>query len=266
MNAYGYEGIPEHRVKRMRTNTIAEITSANGVELWSTGLCKDAALSCDTVTPFGPTLSQHVDLNGVRIFSVSDVRQRQLHLSGSLSAAPAPDANVAVIWQDDGTVQKDGELMATVNNGSGTVTGALVPWEPIRAGTHVPVADIAFNGTTNVVVPDCILTLEPGTYWVSFSITLFHSGVTDDSIVLLIEDPSGVPADVTNSMVAAGNVANIRNPISGSLVMVVAATTTYQLGFRWATSAGTSTALDYQIGVGQTDPDSTATLVAMKIA
>jgi hypothetical protein len=262
MNVYGEA--PERRVKRIKTNTVAEITADNGVQLWETGRCKDAALLCDTISTLGG--ASYVDMNSAHVYSATDVRYKQLQITSSLSAAPAPAADTAVIWQDDGTTHMDGDLMVTVNNGSSTVTGTLMPFTPIRQGVYEnAVTDINFNGTTNVLVTDAILTLEPGTYWVAFAISLNFS-VADEAIVLLVEDPTGVPADVTNSMVACGGFAGRRHTAAGGLVMVVAATTTYQLAFRWATSADTAGGIDVVIGTGATDPDSTANLVARKIA
>lgn len=248
-----------HRLKRLRTETVSEITSANGIELYPTGLLKDSALSVNTIKGIGG----FIDINGMEISTVGVLHQNRLNIASSVGVAPSPTSNVAVIWQDDGTVQQDGELMVTVNNGSTTVTGALKPWNTSRSYVHEPASDVTWNGTTRVLITNTDFTAEPGTYLVEMHCSFLGNGA-NNCWIELVSDPSGTPTRVDGS-IQGFKVGSQRITVSKSFILTVASSTTFQMAFN-SDGAGTGVAIDASIAATEDDPDSVASVAVVKIA
>lgn len=250
-------------VKRMRINTISEETVDAGVTLYSSMLAKDSALKVDNITGLGST-PKPVEIAGVRVHTGS-VHRALVGVTSSLSATPTPSSSVATLWQADGTTNVDGDFMATVHNGSTTVTNVLAPAVRYYQGTYTTVIDINFNGTTTVLIPNCTLSLPKGTFLVGYKLAVNANGSTNSSIGVLREDPAGTPADVAASLCAVKAANGTRHCLHKVFPLTVAAATDYQLGFR-SSGAGTGVAVDASVGTGETDPDTVPTVWAVQVA
>lgn len=250
-------------VKRMRINTIAEETADAGVTLYSSMLAKDSGLKVDAILGPGST-PVAVNLNGATMHYNGTAHYGAIGVTSSLAATPTPASGVATIWQADGTTNVDGDFMTTVHNGSTTATNVLAPASRYQQGTYTTITDINYNGTSNVLISGCTLTLKPGTYIVGYKISLFANG-TKSSIVSLIKNPSGTPADTAGSLSKSRGSTNTRRSLAKMFPLTVAAETEYQLAFR-SDGVGSGVGVDMAIGTGEADPDTVPTVWAVQVA
>ena len=250
-------------VKRMRINTVVEETADAGVTLYSTMLAKDSGLKVDRILGPGST-PLAVNLNGATMHYNGKAHYSAIGVTSSLTATPTPASNVATIWQADGTTNVDGDFVTTVNNSSTTATNVLAPAVRYQQGTYTTITDVNYNGTTNVLISGCTLSLKVGTYIVGYKMTLLANG-TNASIATLVEDPLGTPADTAGSLSASGGASATRRYLAKMFPLTVAAATDYQLGFR-SSAAGSGVGVDMSIGNGEADPDTVPVVWAVQIA
>lgn len=253
-------------VKRMRIGTISEAVADAGVVLHSALKCKDSSLYVDTIKGLGSTpLPVQLDKAAVHYLTSSTGILHEAAWSSltPLSATPAPGDNIAQLWTADGTTNDDGDLVSTVNNATTTATNVLAPFARYFQSAYTTVTDINYNGTNNVLVTDTAVQLPPGTYIMGYKIVMLPASGTSTE-VLVVADPTGTPVPATQSwsIFAGGS----RNSVAKIFVETVSATSTYQILFRCAGGSATTTAIDASVSAGETDPDTTPTLWALKVA
>lgn len=260
---FAYRDPDRHPVKRQRINNIVEETSAAGVILYSNLLAKDSGVKVDNITGLG-TVPQTIEIAGARVHYGVAPHYAAIGVTSSLGATPTPASNVATLWQTDGTTNVDGDFLTTVNNGSTTATNVLVPHSRYYQSTYTTSSDLNYNGTTNVLITDCTLSLPKGTFLVGYKFTVLANS-TNISIGTLVEDPSGTPADTAGSVSASSGSNGSRRMLHKVFPLTVGSATDYQLGFR-SSGSGSGVGVDMVIGAGQADPDTCPTVWAVQIA
>ena len=128
--------------------------------------------------------------------------------------------------------------------------------------TYTTIADLNYNGTSEVDVPGSI-TLTAGDWLIGYSVTLRTPSTSPDDILVYVQDGSNTIVDASRTHLA-DNTTFSRHSVSKAFIFTATATT-YRLTFRLNSTATVSPAVEMSALSGVTDPDQVPVLWAYRL-